>query len=102
MVDFIILIIFVPLMAFIGLGFLGSAILMVYRDVIGIDDKVREWLDRQIGTGYGLGRTEQDSGLLRRLVYAGLAVVFAILAYSILRYGVVEPIASYASPPAFL
>ena len=101
MVDFIILIIFVPLMAFIGLGFLGSAILMVYRDVIGIDDKVSEWLDRQVGKGWGLGE-QQGSGFLARLVYAGIAVVFAILAYSILRYGVVEPIASYASPPAFL
>ena len=101
MVDFIILIIFVPLMAFIGLGFLGSAILMVYRDVIGIDDKVSEWLDGQVGTGWGLGEP-RGSGFLARLVYAGIAVVFAILAYSILRYGVVEPIASYASPPAFL
>ncbi len=94
MIDFIILIIVVPLMAFIGLGFLGSAILMIYRDVLGIDDKVSEWLDRQIGTGWALGRT-RFSGFLDRLVCAGIAVVFAILAYWLLRYDVVEAIASH-------
>ena len=95
MVDFIIFILVVPLMAFVGLCFLGSAILMIYRDVLGIDNKVSEWLDRQVGTGWGLGRTKQGSGLAGRLVYAGIAVVLAILAYWILRYGVVEPIAWY-------
>ena len=86
-------------MAFIGLGFLGSAILMIYRDVIGIDNNVSEWLDRQIGTGVGLGKS-RVSGLSSRLLYAGMALVFAILAYWTLRYGVIEPIGSYALPSA--
>ena len=92
MSDFIILIIAVPLMAFLGLASLGSAILAIYRDVFGLNDKVSEWLDREIGTGWGLGEPRPRS-FLGRLVYAGLAVVFAMFAYALLRYGVVEPIA---------
>ena len=88
------LIIIVPLMALIGLSFLGIAVRMVC-DLFGIDNKVSEWLDRQFGTGWGLRRIEQGSGLLKRLVYAAIAVVLAFLAYSLLRYGVVEPIAEY-------
>ncbi len=95
MIDFIILIIVVPLMAFIGHSFLGSAILMIYRDVLGIDDKVSEWLDRGFGTGLGLAPTAQGSGLSGRLVAVGIAAIFAFLAYLTLRYGVVEPIASH-------
>ncbi len=95
MSDLIILIILVPLMAFIGFTFLGSAILMIYRDVLGFDDKVSEWLDRQVGTGWGLGGRLNDGSFAERAVYAGIAVVCAILAYWLLRYGVVEPIASY-------
>lgn len=95
MSDFIIFIIFVPLMAFIGFGFLGSAILLIYRDVLGFDDKVSEWLDRQVGTGWGLGGRLNENSFAKRVVYAGIAVVCAILAYLILRHGAVEPIASY-------
>jgi multisubunit Na+/H+ antiporter MnhB subunit len=93
LVDFIILIVVVPLMAFLGFYFLGSAILAIYRDVLGIDDKVSELLDRGFGTGLGLARTAQGSGLSGRLVVAGIAAIFAFLAYLTLRYGVVEPIA---------
>lgn len=103
LVDFIILIVVVPLMAFLGFYFLGSAILAIYRDVLGIDDKVSEWLDRGFGTGLGLARTAQGSDLSGRLgsdlsgrlVVAGIAAIYAFLAYLTLRYGVVEPIASH-------
>ena len=93
LVDFIILIFVVSLMAFLCFYFLGSAILAIYRDVLGIDDKVSEWLDRGFGTGWGLGRPALGSGLAGRLVAAGIAAIFAFLAYLALRYGVVEPIA---------
>ena len=95
MADFIILIVLVPLMAFLGFYFLGSAILAIYRDVLGIDDKVSEWLDRGFGTGLGLARTAQGSDLSGRLVVVGIAAIYAFLAYLTLRYGVVEPIASH-------
>jgi hypothetical protein len=97
MVDFIILIIFVPLMAFIGLTFLVTAILAVYRDVLGFDDNVSEWLDRKFGTGGGLRTRLKESSFGNRAVYAGIAVVCAVLAYLFLRYGVVGLIASYVS-----
>jgi len=95
--DFIILIVVVPLMAFLGFYFLGSAILAIYRDVLGIDDKVSEWLDRGFGTGLGLARIDPAPGsaLSGRLVVVGIAAIFAFLAYLTLRYGVVEPIASH-------
>jgi hypothetical protein len=93
--ELIVLIIIVPIIALVGLSFLGTAVRMVYRDVLGIDDKVSEWLDRQFGTGWGLRRLEQGSGLQKRLVYTAIAVVLAFLGCSLLRYGVFEPIAKY-------
>ena len=93
--DFIVLILVVPLAALLGIYFLGSAILAIYRDVLGIDNKVSERLDRGFGTGWGLSGIGQRSGSEKRLVAAGIGVLFAILAYVLFRYGVVEPIASY-------
>jgi len=93
LVDLIILIVVVLLMALIGSYFLGSAILAIYRDVLGIDDKVSEWLDRQVGSGWGLGRPALGTGLAGWLVAVGIAAIFGFLAYLTIRYGVVEPIA---------
>jgi len=97
MSDLVVLMIVAPFMALVGITFLGTAALMVYRDVLGIDDKVSEWLDRAFGSGYGLARIERASGLPKRLMYAVIAVVLFILAYLCIRYGVVEPIAEYVS-----
>lgn len=91
--DLIILVLVVPLMALLGIYLLGSAILAIYRDVLGMDDKVSERLDRGFGAGWGIGRIGQGSGPTKRLVAAGIAVIFAVLAYLTFRYGVVEPIA---------
>ena len=91
MADIIILIIFVPLMAFIGLGALGTTVMIIYRDVLRFDDKVTDWFDRQFGTGYTLG----PSGTHNRLLLLGLAAITAFFGYLCLRYGVVEPIAVY-------
>lgn len=93
--DFIILILIVPLMALLGIYFLGSAVLAIYRDVLGMDDKFSEWLDRGFGTGWGLGLSEWGSGA-KKLVAAGIGVLFAVLAYALFRYGVVEPVALHA------
>jgi len=92
--DFIILAIVVPFMALVGVYFLGSAILAVYRDVLGIDDKVSERLDRAFGTGWGLGRSEWGSGA-KKLVAVGVAAILSFLGYLCIRYGVVEPIAEH-------
>ncbi len=89
MFDFIIFIVGVPLMAFLGLAFLGTTVMIIYRDVFRIDDKVSEWFTRQFGTGYGLGYPSEHN----RLLLLGLAVFFAFLGYACLRYGVIEPIA---------
>ena len=89
--EFIILIIVVPLMAFLGTYFLGTAAGLIYRDVLRIDDKVSEWFDRQFGTGYGIGIPRDYNPLL----LMGLAVILTFMGYACLRYGVVEPIAEY-------
>jgi hypothetical protein len=52
MADIIILIIFVPLMAFIGLGALGTTVMIIYRDVLRFDNKVSDWFEREFGTGH--------------------------------------------------
>jgi len=101
MVDLVILIIAVPLMAVIGLAFLGTAILITCRDVLGLDNKMTEWFDRQVGTGFGLGNSRVDSSL-GPLLYVGLAILFAIFAYWFFQYGVVEPIAEYLRLSGFL
>ena len=89
--EFIILIIVVPLMAFLGTYFLGTAVSMIYRDVLRNDDKFTAWLDRQFGTGYGIGISRDHN----RLLLIGLAVILTFMGYACLRYGVVEPIAEY-------
>ena len=91
MANIIILIIFVPLMALAGLCALGTAVMIIYRDVLQFDDKVTDWFDRQFGTGYTLGQPRKHN----RLLHLGLAAIMAFFGYACLRYGVVEPIAVY-------
>ena len=93
--DLVLLAIVVPFMALVGLYFLGSAVLAIYRDVLGIDDKFSQWLDRAFGT-WGLGRSEGHSGA-RKLVAVGVAAILGFLGYLCIRYGVIEPIAEYVS-----
>jgi hypothetical protein len=93
MIDFIKVIIVVLLMAFIGFSFLGLAIVMIYRDVLGFEGKVTEWLDRQVGTGWGRGK-RREGGFLARIGYAGLAVASAVVAYLIFG-SLIEEIALY-------
>lgn len=87
--DFIILIIVVPLMAFLGAVFLGTAVGIMYREVLGIDDRVSKWLDRQFGTGMGLRLAKQYRGLQERLAYLVAAGVMASMGYALIRDGVV-------------
>ena len=98
MVDLVILIIAVPLMAVIGLAFLGTAILITCRDVSGLDNKMTtdKWVQ-----DFGLGNSRVDSSL-GPLLYVGLAILFAIFAYWFFQYGVVEPIAEYLRLSGFL
>ena len=98
MIDYVILIVAIPLMAFIGLGALGTAVLIIYRDLLGIDDKASWWLDRQFGTGFGISKRWTESGsnvLLKRLALLGLAVGSGFFGYLCLRYGVAELIAEH-------
>ncbi len=71
MANIIILIIFVPLMALAGLCALGTAVGIIYRDILRIDGNVREWFDGQFGTGYGLGQPRKHN----RLLLLGLAAM---------------------------
>jgi len=96
MSDLVVLMIVGPLMALIGFYALGSAILAIYRDVLGNNDKVSEWLDSAFGTGWRLGTSEWGSGA-KKLVAAVIAAILGFFAYACIRYGVVEPIAEYVS-----
>ena len=84
-------IIFVLLMAFLGLCALGTAVIIIYCDILRIDGKVSEWFDSEFGTGYGLGQSRRHN----RLLLLAPAVIMVFIGYACLRYGVVEPIAVY-------
>jgi len=81
----------VPLMAYVGFFLVTSAVLLVFRDVLGYDGKLIQRLGGQFGPAWELPRTERFV-LLRRIFYAAFSVVLAIVGYWILRHGVVEPI----------
>jgi hypothetical protein len=81
----------VPLMAYVGFFLLASAILLVFRDVLGYDGKLIQRLGGQFGPAWELPRTERFVSL-RRIFYAAFSVILAIVGYWILRHGVVEPI----------
>lgn len=91
MIDSIMFTIAVPLMAFVGLFLLASAILILFRDVLGYEGKLSRRLGRQFGPAWELRRTER-SVFLRWAVSAGFAAILAIVGYWILLHGVVEPI----------
>jgi uncharacterized membrane protein YbhN (UPF0104 family) len=81
----------VPLMAFVGLFLLASAVLMIYRDVLGFENELSERMGRQVGPAWRLWRTNRFI-CLRRFLYAGIAGVFAVIGYWFLHHGVVRPI----------
>jgi hypothetical protein len=87
----ILLAIAVPLMAYAGFFLLASAILIVFRDVLGYDGKLIQRLGGQFGPAWELPRTERFVSL-RRVVYAAFSVILALVGSWILRHGVVEPI----------
>jgi len=84
----------VPLMAYVGFFLLASAILLVFRDVLGYDGKLIQRLGGQFGPAWQLPRTERFVSL-RRIFYAAFSVILAIVGYWLLRHGVVEPIALF-------
>jgi len=81
----------VPLMAYVSLFLLASAILIACRDVLGYDGKLIQRLGRQFGPAWELPRTERFVAL-RRTFYAAFSVILAIVGYWLLRHGVVEPV----------
>jgi hypothetical protein len=81
----------VPLMAYVGFFLLASAILLVFRDVLGYDGKLIQRLGGQFGPAWALPRTGRFVSL-RRIFYAAFSVILAIVGYWILRHGVIEPI----------
>ena len=90
-IDPIVFAVSVPLMAFVGLFLLASAILIVYRDILGFDNECSEQVGRQVGPAWTLWRTDRFI-FLKRLIYAGLAGVSAVIGYWVLLHGVIEPL----------
>ncbi len=96
MIDYLFPFFVVVICAFLGVGFLASAVLVVYRDVLGRDDKFSLWLDRGFGTGYGLGkRSVVSNPYLNKLIHVVIAVLIVLTGCALIWFGVVEPIAVY-------
>jgi hypothetical protein len=89
-IDRIVFAVSVPLMAFVGLFLLASAILIIYRDVLGFENECSEKLGRQLGPEWRLWQTDRLM-FLKRLIYAVIAGVSAVIGYWLLSQGVVEP-----------
>ena len=90
-IDPIVFAVSIPLMAFVGLFLLSSAILIVYRDVLGFQDECSEKVGRQVGPEWRLWRTDRFI-ILKRFIYFGIAGAFAVVGYWLIRHGVVEPL----------